>query len=121
MSVKSENVKEETTKSKCHLCLKEFGNFELEVHLIDYHKEIDSKKWILEVEEKCEFCDLVLSNTNITAHLENSHKDALQFKCDLCDKSFYKEEILKSHLTNEHHEHKLKDFRCDICEKNLKN
>ena len=92
MFVKSENMKEEA--AKCHICLKEFANFELEVHLIEYHNKIDSKELIGNFQEKCEFCELVISKTKIATHLKKTHKDALHFKCDICGKSFHKETIL---------------------------
>ena len=96
---------EEVEKHKCHICNKEFGQYELEVHFLTCSREY-----------KCDLCEEIFAiDKNLKKHITNVHNVQKNHKCDTCDKSFSQSGVLKIHIKCVHEG--LKNHKCDLCDK----
>ena len=94
---------------KCDYCDKSFGtNGELKKHRESTH---EGKK-----PRKCPYCHMrCYCNNFLKRHIENVHGNK-KVSCELCDKSFAKQDLGR-HLQTVHEG--IKKFKCDLCEKNF--
>lgn len=100
---------------KCLKCPAIFSlQTRLDSHMSIKHKHGPPKKAF------CPHCDAVLANnSNLRSHIRNVHTDASerpQHKCEICEKIFYSNIQLKTHVMTHLPDHE-KPFQCDTCEK----
>ena len=98
----------EGIKLYCHICVKSFaGRHTLNSHLRTVHADKPQAF-------KCKHCknDSFLSRRGLLQHITSVHIQR-KFQCTLCDKRFFKEINLKTHISVTHEG--LKRFLCTIC------
>ena len=131
------SVHDETQDIKCPTCEKIFrGKQKLDAHLKSHNLEILScnkcdfkgkylKEHLQSIHSEkrrkvelatCEFCQKVLTKSNINVHLNAVHsKDSKMYECERCHQSFRLKQYLKKHYENVHDE--SRDLKCKLCEK----
>ena len=98
----------EGIKSYCHICAKSFaGRHTLNSHLRTVHG--DKQQTF-----KCKHCenDSFLSRRGLLQHITSVHIQR-KFQCTVCDKRFFREINLKTHISVTHEG--LKRFLCTVC------
>ena len=67
-----------------------------------------------EKEHLCDFCNYEsLLKANLTRHVEMLHTKIQRFKCEMCEKKFYRFDVLKKHVSVLHDDELLKCRKCD--------
>ena len=64
----------------------------------------------------CPICNQLSSKKNLRRHIRNVHERE-NFKCDLCNRCYFKEQMLKRHKAIAHN--KKTNFKCEICNFNF--
>ena len=85
---------------KCYICNKEFMELsEIEKHIYSDHAP-------------CQYCDHVsIDSVGHQKHLKKFHPD---FKCNVCDKTYYRSGVLKNHIISLHGGNVM--LNCQICD-----
>merc|ERR1719418_479415 len=66
---------------------------------------------------QCKDCGFKFDrHSQLKYHVDKKHNNVVKFKCDICDKGFYKESDLRSHLDVHTG---TKKHNCDICSKSF--
>jgi len=75
-------------------------------------KEINKAK---SFNHKCTICDNVYNSRNIRTHIKKEHPEIeLLERCEICDKPFKTEWLLKRHIENVHRN--LRNYECSYCD-----
>ena len=77
--------------SKCHVCTKDFNQYELESHYLTAHGQIKSEELKKETKDfKCNFCDSLHKNiSSLRYHRWRQHtRKKTQYSCEICNKIF---------------------------------
>ena len=85
---------------KCYVCNKEFMELsEIEKHIYSDHAP-------------CQYCDHVsIHSVSHQKHLKKFHPD---FKCNVCDKTYFRSGVLKNHIISIHGGNVM--LNCQICD-----
>ena len=106
-------------KFSCNYCKKAFSKATtLDRHLISHVKMSDSSEMKFESDAlfSCNTCAKNFKNENtLNLHVQN-HRSLKVHKCDLCEKSFLRDEDFKQHIIDAHTPYDELPIVCDICE-----
>ena len=100
------------SKEKCHICSKEFDQYNLEIHLVEDH-DSNEGPYI------CDICGQYFKKRHaMIVHQESVHAGIRKIKCELCDKVLDNPYSLSIHKKVVH-DSKLWAKSCGLCEKHL--
>ena len=94
-------------RMKCKLCETFWAShFALEFHIVVGHEMIM---------HCCDTCEYVTNQKQkMVEHKKSTHDGVKQFKCQICDKRFFRREHLKVHKATKH-DIGQKNFKCEAC------